>query len=452
MSDTTTPTVLDGRYRLLAQLAVGGTSTVHLAEDTVLNRTVAVKILHPHLSADPTVVDRFQREALAAASLSHPHVVTMFDVARDGAYLVMEHVDGPSLRDLLRLRGRMDPAEALAILEPVAAGLSAAHAAGLVHRDVKPENVLMGADGRVRIGDFGLARNAASASTTFGPDMFAGSPSYTSPEAVRGEVLDARTDVYALGIILYECLTGVPPLRADTPFATAMLHTTQRVPAPSQHTAGIPPAVDEVVRRATAPDPADRFPDAAAFATALHDAIPDGPAPVDLRDGSSDTVVIPTDAASTVVTSRTPTPSRWRRFGAALRRRWLVLALVLVLVAAGGAWATWDQVLAPVTAVPSGLQGMEAGAAEDELVEAGFVVAFADDTRFSLEVPEGHVIAVRPDDQARRGDTVTLVLSAGPRQVEVPNVTGTLAQDARTTLTGEGFRVKVERTFHEQVE
>lgn len=450
--ETTAASVLDDRYRLLAQLAVGSTSTVHLAEDIVLDRTVAVKILHPHLAEDPAVVDRFRREALAAASLSHPHVVTMFDVARDGAYLVMEHVDGPSLRDVLRLRGRMRPREVLALLGPVSAGLSAAHAAGLVHRDVKPENMLMGADGRVRIGDFGLARSVASASTTFGPDMFAGSPGYASPEAVRGDVLDARSDVYALGVVLYECLTGTQPFRADTPFATAMMHTTHRVPAPSDHTSGIPRAVDEVVRRATAPDPDDRYEDAAAFSAALQEALPEGPVAVDLRDGSRDTVVIPVDAAATVVTGRRGTPSRRRRLAAVLRRRWLASAVVLALVLAGGGWLVWDQVLAPVTDVPTGLVGAQPAAAEAALTEAGFTVATADQRRFSLDVPEGRVVAVQPDDHARQGTTVLLVLSAGPRQVEVPQVVGASGEEAVAELEAAGFAPSVERTFSEDVE
>lgn len=450
VSDTTAPTLLDGRYRLLAQLAVGSTSTVHLATDTVLDRTVAVKVLHAHLAADPAVLDRFRREALAAASLAHPHVVTLFDVSRDAAYLVMEHVDGPSLRDILRVRGRVRPAEALALLGPVAAGLSAAHAAGMVHRDVKPENVLTGPDGRVRIGDFGLARAAASASTTFGPDMFAGSPSYAAPEAVRGEALDARADVYALGVMLYECLVGRTPLRADTPFATAMLHTTERIPAPSESDPSIPRAVDEVVLRATAPDPAHRYPDAAAFAAALEAAVPDGPAAVDLRDGAHDTVVIPVDATATVVT-RTSRPSRLRRFGTLLRRRLWVTLLVVALVVGGGGWLTWDRVLAPVTALPAGLVGAEADAAETALEEAGFAVSIAEERRFSRTVPVGHVAALSPDGTARRGATVTLVLSAGPRQVEVPAVQGAEEAEAVARLEADGFVARVERAFDENV-
>lgn len=477
--ETSATTVLDSRYRLLAQLAVGGTSTVHLATDTVLDRTVAVKILHPHLAQDAAVVDRFRREALAAASLTHPHVVTMFDVARDGSYLVMEHVDGPSLRDVLRLRGRLPAQEALSLVGPVAAGLSAAHAAGLVHRDVKPENVLLGSDGRVKIGDFGLAREAASASTTYGPDVFAGSPQYASPEAVRGDTLDARSDVYALGVVLYECLTGRPPFEADTPFTTAMLHTTERVPAPSAAVDDVPADLDEVVRRATDPDPDARYPDAAAFSRALHDAVPAGPVPMNLRDGSGGTMVIPVDATDTVVTGAPATParatpsghtgtstsidtptdtpttpprrSRTRRFGAVLRRRWWAVLLALLLVGTAGAWLTWDQAIAPVTEVPQDLVGMPVDQARQELTDAGFVPETAEDRRFSLEYERDQVMEVTPSDTARRGDVVTLVLSAGPRQVEIPPVVGEPRQAAVQMLEQADLQSEVRRVFHEEV-
>lgn len=463
--------MLDSRYRLLAQLAVGGTSTVHLARDTVLDRTVAVKVLHPHLAQDDAVVDRFRREALAAASLTHPHVVTMFDVARDGTYLVMEHVDGPSLRDVLRLRGRMPADETLSLLGPVAAGLSAAHAAGLVHRDVKPENVLLGSDGRVKIGDFGLAREAASASTTFGPDMFAGSPQYASPEAVRGDSLDARSDVYALGVVLFECLTGQPPFRAETPFATAMRHTTDRVPAPSEAVDGVPAEVDEVVRRATEPDPDDRYDDAEAFAHALHAAVPGGPTAMNLRDGAGGTVVIPVDAAETVVSAPTTPPAtapeeasedtaaapttprdpRRRRIGRALRRRWWVVALALLVLGALGAWLTWDQAIAPVTDVPTDLVGQPVEQARERLTQVGFVPEVSDDRQFSLEVEEDHVISVSPTGSARRGEVVTLTLSAGPRQVEVPAVVGEPREAAVEMLEGADLSATVSERFHEEV-
>jgi eukaryotic-like serine/threonine-protein kinase len=272
-----------GRYRLLGPVGRGGMAVVYRAHDEVLDRLVAVKIPDAHLGADAAFRDRFRREAQAAAALSHPNVVTVHDWGEtpDGAYLVLQLVDGPSLREVLRNRGRLSPREALAVLGPAAAGLAAAHEAGLVHRDVKPENVLLGRDGTVRITDFGLARAAASATTTFGADVLVGSPHYLSPEAVRLDPLDARSDVYALGIVLYECLTGQPPHQADSPFATAVAHTARPVPPPSERVAGLSPGIDEVVRRATERDRDRRTPDAGAFGRELAAVVVGGPAHLD---------------------------------------------------------------------------------------------------------------------------------------------------------------------------
>jgi eukaryotic-like serine/threonine-protein kinase len=232
------------RYVLRGELGRGGMATVHRALDDVLEREVAVKLLHAHLADDPAFLDRFRREARAAAALDHPNVVAVHDWGEtdEGAYLVLQLVEGPSLRDVLRRHGRLDPGESLAVLGPAARGLGAAHAAGLVHRDVKPENLLLGRDGTVRVTDFGLARAAASATSTFGADVLVGSPHYLSPEAVRGRPLDPRADVYALGVVLFECLTGRPPHEGESPFATAVQHTSRRVPPPSEHVDGIPPA------------------------------------------------------------------------------------------------------------------------------------------------------------------------------------------------------------------
>jgi eukaryotic-like serine/threonine-protein kinase len=181
--DTDPRTRVGDRYVLLGELGRGGMASVHRARDEVLDRTVAVKLLHPHLAHDPAFLERFRREARAAAALTHPNVVGVHDwgEGEDGAYLVLQLVEGLSLREVLRHRGRLDPDEALAVLGPAAAGLAAAHASGLVHRDVKPENLLIGRDGTVRVTDFGLARAAASATSTFGADVLVGSPHYLSP-------------------------------------------------------------------------------------------------------------------------------------------------------------------------------------------------------------------------------------------------------------------------------
>lgn len=449
MPDSPTPTtadVLDGRYRLLGKIAAGGSATVHLAQDEVLDRRVAVKILQTDLQRDPVLLDRFRREALAAAKVHHPHVVTLFDVAGDGSYLVLEYVEGMSLRDVLNLRGRLRPGEALSLLGPAAAGVSAAHAAGLVHRDVKPENVLLATDGTVKIGDFGLARFAASASTTLGDDRFAGTPRYTAPEAVRGESLDARTDVYALGIVLYECLTGRPPFEGDTAYSTAMMHTTSRVPRPSALLPHLSRDVDEVVVRATDPDPQGRYRDAGEFARALADAVPDGPVAVDLRDGHTDTVILPVDVRDTVVTSRQADPEPGPR---PRRRRWPWVAL-LILLLAGGGWLTYDRVVAPLTAIPA-VGGASVEAAAAALEEAGFTPAVVDEPVPSRDVPAGQVVGTDPADAARRGATVGILVSAGPRQLQIPAVAGQDEAQALARLDDAGFEATVQHVFHEQV-
>ena len=231
--------VLDGRYHVDARLARGGMASVYLATDTRLERRVAVKVMHPALADDEAFVARFIREARAAAALSHPNVVAVFDQGADGdtVFLVMEYVAGHTLRDVLRTHGRLSPAQALAVLEPVVAALAAAHRAGLVHRDVKPENVLIANHGhegaQVKVADFGLARAIAEAHLTSTSTVLIGTASYLAPEQVSRGVADARADVYAAGVMLYELLTGTPPFRGDTPLAIAYQHVHDSVPAPS---------------------------------------------------------------------------------------------------------------------------------------------------------------------------------------------------------------------------
>jgi eukaryotic-like serine/threonine-protein kinase len=495
--DLDAPSRVGGRYLLRGVLGRGGMATVHRARDEVLDRDVAIKLLHAHLAQDPAFLDRFRREARAAAALSHPNVVAVHDWGEtdEGPFLVLQLIDGPSLREVLRHRGRLLPEEAIAVLGPAAAGIGAAHAAGLVHRDVKPENLLLGLDGAVRVTDFGLARAAASATSTFGTDVLVGSPHYLSPEAVRGEPLDPRADVYALGVVLYEALTGRPPYEAESPFATAVQHTSRRVPPPSEAAEGVPAALDQVVHRATEPDRADRFADARAFATALAGAMPDAGATVpgllggivpDVGDDGGPgrgTAILDDD---TTVAARDdwedwppplpdPGPTGtgagladldWGDGGveddelAVLdedrprpRRRWLVgLLVVLLLLAAsaGGGYVLWDRVIAPITDIPP-----VDGAAEPEAVgaleAAGFDVRVDTDRPYTLEIPEGYVMTQEPTGEARQGATVTLVVSGGPRPVEIADVVGQPAGDAQATLVEQGLQVERTESYHEEV-
>ena len=262
--------LLDGRYRVESLIAHGGMATVYLGTDTRLERTVALKIMHAELANDEDFVRRFVGEARSVAQLSHPNVVTVYDQGADGhiLYLAMEYVPGRTLRDLLNSRGRLSPREALDIMAGVLGGLAAAHDAGIAHRDVKPENVLLNDSGAVKVADFGLARLLAGVSQTKS-GMLIGTAAYLAPEQVAGGVADARTDVYAAGVMLFELLTGGQPHTGDTPLAVAYKHVNEVVPPPSSAVAGLPPALDALVALATSRDPELRPGDAGQFLGAV---------------------------------------------------------------------------------------------------------------------------------------------------------------------------------------
>ena len=264
--------LLDGRYRVGSWIARGGMATVYLGTDTKLDRTVALKVAHPELADDPEFVRRFTGEARSVARLSSPNVVAVYDQGSDAGllYLVMEYVPGRTLRELLRERGRLSPREALDIISGVLGGLAAAHQAGIVHRDVKPENVLLGDGNTIKVADFGLARAASRASHTR-TGMIIGTAAYLAPEQVSRSVSDARTDVYAAGVMLYEMLTGAQPHTGETPLAVAHKHVSDPVPAPSSVVPGLPPSLDALVALATSRDPDLRPADAGQFLHAITD-------------------------------------------------------------------------------------------------------------------------------------------------------------------------------------
>ena len=249
--------LVDNRYQVKSRLARGGMSTVYVATDQRLDRDVALKVLHPHLANDGNFLDRLAREARAAAKLSHPHVVGVLDQGHDGdtAYLVMEYIKGHTLRDVINSKGALSPRLALALIDPVVEGLGAAHAAGMIHRDVKPENVLIADDGRIKIGDFGLAR---AVTTTTSTGALIGTVAYLSPELVLGKPADARSDIYSTGIMLFEMLTGRQPFDGEVPIQVAYQHVNSTVGPPSALVPGLADEVDELVQWCTASDPEQR--------------------------------------------------------------------------------------------------------------------------------------------------------------------------------------------------
>ncbi|MFM5951734.1 MAG: protein kinase domain-containing protein, partial [Micrococcales bacterium] len=245
--------VIDGRYRVIRSLATGGMARVFLAEDLRLERQVAVKVIHPHLADDENFIAKFRQEAILAANLSHPNLVNVFDQGSDSgsAYLVMEYVAGQTLREVIREFGPLSPKRALGVLESVLAGLAAAHKAGILHRDIKPENVLLADDGRIKLGDFGLARPISAHTET---DSVIGTAAYLSPELASRGLADARSDVYAVGILCFELLTAKQPFTGDVAAAVAAQHLNSTVPAPSTLVAELPESIDEIVLWATERD------------------------------------------------------------------------------------------------------------------------------------------------------------------------------------------------------
>src|SRR6187399_2575639 len=257
--------LLDGRYQVRSRIARGGMATVYLATDLRLERRVAIKIMHGHLADESNFKERFVQEARSAARLAHPNVVNVFDQGQDSdmAYLVMEYLPGITLRELLKDYKKLTPEQTVDIMDAVLSGLAAAHSAGIVHRDLKPENVLLADDGRIKLGDFGLAR-AASANTATGAALL-GTIAYLSPELVTRGVADTRSDIYAVGIMMYEMLTGEQPYKGEQPMQIAYQHANDSVPVPSGKNPRVPAELDELVLWATARDPNERPADARAM-------------------------------------------------------------------------------------------------------------------------------------------------------------------------------------------
>lgn len=316
---------LGGRYELRQRLGSGGMADVYRAVDRVLDRTVAVKVLRPERVADPTVVERFRREARAASSLPRAHVVAVHDTGTDGDlhFLVLEYVEGPTLAEVLRDQGPLPPGRVVEITRQVGTALAAAHRRGLVHRDVKPSNILFDRQGRVRVTDFGLAR-AASDVTITTPDAALGSLPYLAPEQARGGEVDPRADVYALGCVVYEMLTGRPPFTADAPAAVLFHHLRTAPTPPSRHRPGLPRALDPAVLALLVKDPADRPGDMAAAVAALEtgaagQAPPGAPAPLERTAPLTAATGAPAAGGGADPGGTTPAPAggRWRRWAAA---------------------------------------------------------------------------------------------------------------------------------------
>jgi len=464
LADPLTGRLLDGRYAVTARIAHGGMATVYRATDTRLDREVALKVMHAELARDEEFVRRFVGEAKSVARLSHQNVVAVFDQGADGPYLylAMEYVPGRTLKELLRDSGRFPPAAALEIMAGVLDGLAAAHASGIVHRDVKPENVLLTADGRIKVADFGLARAQSAAGHTRA-GLLVGTVSYVPPEQVTGGTTGPRGDVYSAGVMLFELLTGRLPFTGDTPLSIAYQHVNTDVPAPSALAPGIGAPVDQLVLTATSRDPARRPADAGEFLRAVHHVREglaessgltgvmgagvqglgeapwldlDAPAVTDGRwarqfnggghEDSHTLVVDRQDGGGRHHIGREPFLGRWL-FGPRLLIVVLVVALGLGL-GLGGWWLFSGRFAhVPVVAEDS------VGQATAILTGDGFIVRQGARVH-SNTVPKGKVVGTSPAGRVSKGTTITLLISSGPFTSVVPDVRNDTQSAAQAAL------------------
>lgn len=425
-------TVVHGRYSILRTLGGGGMARVYLAHDEVLGRDVAIKILRDQYAEDVEFAERFKREARSAASLSHPNIVSVYDrgVAEDGtSYIAMEHVPGGSLKERISQEGVLDTAEAASVALQITEALEEAHGRGVIHRDIKPHNVLLTSTGDVKVADFGIARAAAHTSISQ-TSLVLGTASYMSPEQALGESVDPRSDLYSLGVVLYEMLTGELPYTADNPVAVSMKHVNESLRPPREINPEIPESMDAVVTKLLSKDPEDRYRGATELGEDLRR----------VRDGLSPLAVGPVDAGTkpTRVEARQtipPPPVPSRRGRRRSTPRVLAAALLLLALLGGLGWALSQNGGggAPTAEVPQ-VEGMSQEQAQQELQNAGFQVEAQQQESSAGEA--GTVLDQSPGggSQAEENSLVTINVGSGPATVGVPAVTDMSLADAEAIL------------------
>jgi serine/threonine-protein kinase len=421
-------TVVDARYKLVCRVGSGGMADVWLAEDAQLGRRVALKLLHRRFADDEQFVERFRQEASHAAGLQHPNIVQVYDRGSwDGAYYIaMEYVEGPTLKEIVRERGALPPGLAADVVVQILRAARYAHKHGIVHRDLKPQNVILDEEGRVKVTDFGIARAGASEMTETGAIM--GTAQYLSPEQAQGLAVDSRSDLYAIGVILWELLTGRVPFDAESAVTIALKHVSEPPVPPAELVPGVPPALDAVVLRAMAKDPADRYQSADEFIAELQAA----------RDAPLEAAVFAPVPPLEVLEEEDRDGRRW----------WLWL---LALLAIAGIVVALVLLLTPTKRSVPDVVGQRSATASQILQNRGFEVNI--ENVVNPEVARDTVATQNPQPgtKVREGSTVTIIVSSGPGQATVPRVDGLPRGQAEKALRDAGFRVDVTEAYSADV-
>ncbi len=445
--------VLDNRYRIIDKIGVGGMADVYRGEDTLLGRPVAIKILHANFANDDEFVSRFKREAQAAGKLNHPNIVNMYDVGfdQDLHYIIMEYVDGKTLKEYITEKGRLSIDEAVKFTIAIGEGLEHAHAMGIVHCDIKPHNVIITRTGRVKVTDFGIARAMNSTNTVMYTNSIMGSAHYLSPEQASGKTIDGSTDIYSLGIVLYEMLSGKVPFEGETPIAVALKHVREKVIPPTRYNPSIPPLLESVVLKALSKDPKDRF-----------ESISDMMSDLRLSQGFTmsktqrhepydfATQMIPAvdpDAMDEFSTDDDTTSKEVKKKTmlskiASIPQKYIVLsAAVIFLIAFLGAFLSYGNFWSNTTVDVPNVVGKQVSVAKNMLEDKHLRVSTSEVT--NTDIPAGQVISQTPGagEKVKEQRTIHLVVSKGVGDITVPDLSGLSLEQARQRLKDIGLVV-----------
>lgn len=445
--------LLDNRYRIVDKIGVGGMADVYLGEDTLLGRQVAIKVLHANFANDDEFVTRFKREAQAAGKLNHPNIVNMYDVGfdQDLHYIIMEYVDGETLKEYITRHGRLSIDEAVKFTIAIAEGLEHAHTMGIVHCDIKPHNVIITRTGRVKVTDFGIARAMNATNTVMYTNSILGSAHYLSPEQASGKPVDGNTDIYSLGVVLYEMLTGKVPFEGETPIAVALKHVREKVAPPTRYNPSIPPLLEAVVMKALSKNPADRF-------DSISDMISDLRLSQGFTMGKTQRHE-PYDFATQMIPAVVPEAledfsdiqEEQKDEGkkksmlskiASIPQKYIVLgAAVIFLVAFLGAFLSYGNFWSNTTVDVPNVVGKQVSVAKNILEDKHLRVSTSEVT--NPDVPAGQVISQTPGagEKVKEQRTIHLVVSKGVGDITVPDLSGLTVDQARQRLKDVGLVV-----------